>query len=39
MKDIAKLLAVVATIVAIKRIATGQRACICFGPFCACGYR
>lgn len=38
-KVLAKVLAVVAAIVAIKRIATSRRACVCLGPFCACGYR
>jgi hypothetical protein len=39
MKDLAKLLAVIAAVVAIKRIAESKRACVCVGPFCACGYR
>lgn len=39
MKDLTKLLAVIAAIVAIKRIADGKKACVCAGPFCACGYR
>lgn len=39
MRDPTKLLAVVAAIVAIKRISEGKKACVCAGPFCACGYR
>lgn len=39
MKDIIKLLTVIATIVAIKRIAESKRTCVCLGPLCACGYR
>lgn len=39
MKDIGKLLALIAAIVAIKRIAESKRACVCIGPLCACGYR
>jgi hypothetical protein len=38
-KDLAKVLGVIAAIVAIKRIANSRRACICVGPFCVCGYR
>lgn len=38
-KDLAKVLAVIAAIVAIQRIASSRRACICLGPLCACGYR
>jgi len=39
MKDLGKLLAVIAALVALKRIADSKRACVCFGPVCACGYR
>lgn len=39
MKDLAKLLAVIAAVVAIKRIADSKRTCLCLGPLCACGYR
>jgi hypothetical protein len=39
MKDLPKLLAVIAAVVAIKRIVDSRRACVCLGPLCACGYR
>jgi len=39
MKDLTKLLAVIAAIVAIKRISESKKACVCAGPFCACGSR
>jgi len=39
MKNLGKLLAVIAALVAIKRIAESRRACLCVGPVCACGYR
>lgn len=39
MKDLAKILAVIAAVIAIKRIAESRRACVCLGPLCACGYR
>lgn len=38
-KDLVKVLAVVTAIVAIKRIVSSRRTCVCLGPLCACGYR
>ena len=39
MKELMKVLAVIAGVVAIARIASAAKVCVCAGPFCACGYR
>jgi hypothetical protein len=39
MKDLLKVLAIMAAAVAVARIASSKKACVCAGPFCACGYR
>lgn len=39
MKTVSIILAALAAIVAVKRIAESKRVCLCAGPFCACGNR
>lgn len=39
MSNFLKLVAVIAGVVTIARIAKSPKVCVCAGPFCACGYR
>ncbi len=39
MTNLIKLLAVLAGVIAVARVATAPKVCFCAGPLCACNYR